>query len=759
MDQQQIGDGDENFIRQNAAAIAAALREQDGLAEDEDGDVNGSNDSGGGGSSSTSRSSRTKNGTSDDTSAYDLYRALCFDEPLVENVDACLALSRKLKEQHCHTKSPNNNKDDNNEKRLALSNRFVNGLWQCCQRTEASEPFATLAYTVFVEIPLCCCQSDEDLDTIRRYLGSYKGTESIMAPEPQPTQHPLDEENETPSTQPISDISDPGVEPNSSTVDCDAPTTQKIVMENEVWATESDPSDYDFGQGTTTELDHKMSSLELDHWMDEVILDPWKLSQPDPTLTYHQAQVALKSLLQFAKYNVLAPLFEKKRSAMAQQLTQLVLMLLTAQSTGSGDTKNSSLTATRLLDNSVKACGFGALWILRDAALQRNSCVSSYLGVLQTLLAVDEALEQDQGQEGRVVQPHHHRNGRIASATVVGITSLASWCSQEMDSDMLRETQECIIAVINDLSHIMEKSLLATTTEFSESAIANRNHLRNNMIPVLEVLAGIDWMGMKRGTNTSDMCSRPQVPQALLNSGFFRNLLVLGLEENIPENLKYQCHHSLLFLCVASPTVLGKYAWRYPGMAAMIQLEPKTSTGMVHSILWNALGSSLSSSVGASLTSLTQLRKPGTKTTTTTAPKQQPPSLSMEYCQTKCQEMWKLFCSQMDVALQSLTSAPHAVTSRTVQDFERLANSLVSCPFLCGLFVPLVDSQCLNDLRSVLATLPMISVEKPDEGDVDVEGEKPKRSVQTEIVARARKGLKTMALIFEGNSKASSKTD
>ena len=728
----QAGD---DFIRKNAAAIAEALRRQDDMAE-------GLRRSGG------DQCKEKSQGIENDETIYNLYRALCFDDPLVENDRGCLALGRKLLNHDNNNRLSTNSqgRNDNGPSSssiqrdcFAISNRFVNGLLQCCQRTNgSSDQFASLAFSVFIEIPLRCCQCDSDLSTIQRYLGSYKGIGTELQ---FPRLNGVDVNN-TELTSRLTDAltdKDTAGYPENDTNDSEANGMHRIASSNsleEVWAAESDPSDYDYDEGA--DGGDNVGQLQPDDWLDELIIDPVMLSKPDQLLTFQQAQTAIKSLLQHARYNILMSLFDRKKDTITQPLTQLILMLFTA------DEQASSSSPTSLLDDSMKSCGFEPLWILRDAAMVRTSCVSAYLDVVQTLLAVDHAQEEDEGSMQQTSQ--------IASATVVGVTSLSAWCAQDdfVDASTLLATQDCIVQTVNDLSHIMEKTLQSGNSE----TVANRNHLMNHMIPIVEVLSGTDWVGKKRGSR--DPCSKPRVPQALLNSGFFRNLLVLGLDENIPENLKYQFHHSLLLLCVASPAVLGKYAWRYPGIVVIFMVEPITTTGMVHSILWNTLGYKLGSDLPTSGTATLRSIKTSNKSTEVS-------TLSIGTCQKICQDSWKSLCLKCVSSVESLVSATSAgVHSQTLQDFERLANTLVSNTLLRDTFLRIVDVSCLDEIRRTVATVPRESelakrTNNNEEGTDN--GASEKRSSHDEAAARFRKALKTFTLIFEANGNATSKTD
>jgi hypothetical protein len=683
MDQHE---GNDDFIRQNAAAIAQLL---------------------------LSRESSEDKIVADAT---ELYRILCFDEPILEGdySSACRDLCRELLSG-----------------KLALSNRFVSGVLYY-HRNGDNPIMAMLAYAVLIKVPLACSQTN-DLSMIRQYLGSYKGLEIVS---------PVSSDNDDDGGSSNAPNDGDGEKSSKAPNDGDGGESSKALTDGiaddryendqvvfpEVWAEESDPSDYGYGDGAACN-DHLGSEED---W-DDCLIDPASLSKPDLTLTYSQGQTAMTSLLQHANYSILAPLFERRDDKVIQELTQITLTLLTT-------------APSSWLDGSMKAQGLYPLWLIRDSAMHRKSCVAAYLEVLQTLLAIDDA------QQGQA-------NSEVASATIVGFTALSAWCAQdwndaETQSHNYPLTYRCIVESMNELSHVLEKSLVD-----KETNIQNLNHLRNNLIPVMEVVTNIDLMGRARISESALHTAssfRKQAPQVLLNSGLFRLLLELVLnDDSAPERLRIESYHSLLFLCVMAPTILGRYAFRYPGFAAkVLRLQATTSSNLVQSILWNALGTILVS------------ESPNRITWKSKNAKDEQLPLSVEECRQTCRDGWELLCLKASESLESVTqnSTVHSEALQTLEDLERFTNILVSCSALCEIFTPLADDSSLRSLCGTLLKLPIEFVaappkEKEEAGSDEVlqEDVKPRRSIQA--VANTRKVLKQLTLLFQASSNALSKTD
>jgi hypothetical protein len=667
---------DENYIREHAAAIAQALLDQD---------------------------QRPNN--NNPNAAWDLYEALCFDNPMLDesSIQACPKLSRALLSQE-----------------YGLSNRFVHGVltWQSQNDHPA---VATMTYNVLLRIPLECLlllqQGSSNLVKAQKYWGSYKGVEQEELNKDPELESQLKQELLQQQEQEIQAMT------SSQEQDIDE---QEIVKESdgnddnneEVWASELDPSDFDFGDGAAeTNIHH--NDLDNDYF-----LDPLQLSQPDPTLSNDAIKLAIASLLQQATYTTIAPmLMQNKSESVVQQLTQLVLLLLTMPAT----TDSSTTSVDRELQN----LGLTPLWILRDAALQRSIYVESYLEVLQTLLAVDAAHQEDHGSA----------DDRLHPATIVGIQSLAAWCQTSRSSTATnpKATLQCIVDCMNDLAHAMRK------------ITDNPTHLQNTLIPILESLSGIDEHGKHIYKSKHNNTMPSGLAQVLLSSGVLGLVLDLALQET---HLSQAFRWALFWLCQTWPTVVGRYAWRYPGVAhAMTTTSADTSSFPLTQIVWNSLGATL---MDPAPTSTTVVWK--TKNSTT----HPPPSL--EACQEAVGLGFQMLCQSVVQELVSATSKEASFVSPSLDELEILVHSLVSSSALCASTVPLIQDHApplLQAIRQALIDLPKppettitetTTTDSDDDDDNDGHKEKKRKSPRNLAASRTQKVLKQFTLLFQAQS-------
>ena len=678
---------DDNYIREHAAAIAQALLDQD---------------------------ERPKN-NNPNAAAWDLYEALCFDNPMLDesSIQACPKLSRALLSQD-----------------FGLSNRFVHGVltWQSQNDHSA---VATMTYNVLLRIPLECLlllqQASPNLEKAQKYWGSYKGVE--------PEESSKDPELESQLKQEL--LQQQELEIQALTSANEEQETIKVDDNNnddnneEVWATELDPSDYDFGDGAAE------TNIHYDDLDNDYFLDPLQLSQLDPTLSNDAMKLAIASLLQKATYTTVAPmLMQNKSDIVIQQLTQLILLLLTIPSATTDDS-----SSTTSIDRDLQNLGLAPLWILRDAALQRSVYVEPYLEVLQTLLAVDAAHQEDHGGGA---------DDRLHPATIVGIQSLAAWCqmSRSTISTNPKATRQCLVDCMNDLAHAMRK------------ITDNPTHLQNTLIPILESLSGIDEHGKHIYKSKHNNTMPSGLAQVLLSSGVLGLVLDLALQET---HLSQAFRWALFWLCQTWPTVVGRYAWRYPGVAhAMTTIAEGTSSTPLTQIVWNALGATL---MDPAPTSTTVVWK--TKNSTTTLP---PPSL--EACHEAVGVGFQTMCHAVVQEFASVTTSKEQASfvSPSLDELEILVHSLVSSSALCVSTVPLIQDNApalLQAIRQALANLPKAPEttitettktdsddddDDDDDDDNDGHKEKKRKSPRNLAASRTQKVLKQLTLLFQAAS-------
>eukprot|EP00980_Cylindrotheca_fusiformis_P007348 scaffold1525_cov142-Cylindrotheca_fusiformis.AAC.148 len=699
------------FFRQHAAEIAEALREQDEMP---------------------------KKGSME-ALIPGLYRSLCFDEPMIESdVGHISTIVSGLNRQLLSPSSP-----------YALSDRLVNGILYLSKRKDSSDKNKTaptqesiamtkLAFCVTVQLPLQVCQSFENLSAVKKLLGSYKGI--LEDDRGSVSKADAKTKNDSTTDDRVDMISDSlngtALSENKvrSTMPKDGEDDSSL---KEVWAAESDPSDYDYGEGG-----HELPQQSGFEFQEEDWLDPRRLSRPDASLSQDQARLAVGSLLKQANYNVLEPLFSlsnKEVEKYVSELSQLILILLQPNSPlGNGDTDMALTLQTAILS---------PLWILRDAAIheysgtqRRPRLSSSYLDVLQTLLAMDQAHVRDLGGSKDV---------ELCTASIVGLSALSSWCG--MPEISIHFTTTCVLDAMNDVSYVVERA--------TEKYQANLLH---SLIPIMELLSGITY----QQSQTGRIGKSTSIAQTVMSSGFLRQLLALGLEEKIETARHF--HHALWGLAVSHPTIVGKYVARYPGIEQLVRnhsITPESSTqDCVSSILWNCFGYTHAEVAGQSQAPRVVWKTSSAKHAPSTTP------LSRDECSEVCQKSWARLCQIVSNSILESSKEPEKALS-ALDDWERLL-SFVAVPSMVSTFVELLDSLNLEQVAKALHTSQQhLSADEVDtetatadarlDDKMDDPDDKPKSSKSNHqiILSNTRKLIKQYTLFFQGNVGGSSKTD
>ena len=733
---------DDDFLRKFAVEIAAALREK------EDGQLQ----------------NQRQNQPSVDESVDELYRALVFDEPLVGRIPNLPVVASALSRQLATSTSS-----------YAISNRLVNGILYLCnqhattsaqKKSKVAETgndkktdtnnlnrdnvtsystiqiaIAKLAFCILVEIPLQCCRennasSSSQLKKIRQLLGSYKGTNRSNTSRNDESVEVTTKTSESEYSQPLEEEK---VEATKTEAHPSEETRQ--IESEEVWAAESDPSDFDYGEGIDTINEDAWAQPESDiDW-----LDPQVLSRPDPDMTPQQVRDAIGSLLQHASYTLLEPIFclpQKETAVYISKLTHLVLVLLQPrkESTNSDSDVDDSLFLGSSMDDAI----LSPLWILRDAAIYhgknatRKSTIAnyeqSYLQVLQTLLGMDQAHLQDVGK----IAISRKEEPDLCVSSIVGMSSLSSWCASQIKPSSV--TIEAIVDCMNDLEHIIERG---------------QNHYKSNLpdtlIPILETLSGIHYDRLNNNNVGTAHCYKGStIPQTFLNSGLLRQILVLVATINEENALGF--HHALWGLCIAYPKIIGKYVFRHPGSSQIIRsyathLDTSTPQNCVECILWNVYGwhhCKESSSGG-----LSSLRKPGSVTSR---------KLTQDECSEVCQKAWARLCHLVKEAIVDSETNTDASCERVIEEWGRLL-VLASGTHIADDFKVLVDSCLLGDIASVISNQSSQSNERIQSSNNDGKEDDDKPSRKQKTVSQAHKLLKKYNLFFQGTSSGSSKTD
>jgi hypothetical protein len=253
--------------------------------------------------------------------------------------------------------------------------------------------------------------------------------------------------------------------------------------------------------------------------------------------------------------------------------------------------------------------------------------------------------------------------------------------------------------------------------------------------------------------------------QHLLQSGMFRELILLIKEESAART---QLLRSLQIMCVQSPSLLGKYAWRVSDLAKIVQTSEFAQEHVVDGLVWNLLGTSFAD--GAVRLRLKNV-----------------PVVTVDMCRERIMGSFERLCEDAEKAMhviESLRTGKDAEDDRwkePVQELSRFSNHLVSCPDLALLWrnAATIDdvtlkrvNSAVGSLRKVLSSLsripesPVGKMQSEKSADNDKAGdplEHPKAHGEHEE-ACIRKAIKILSVSWQsplrqGREMLSSKTD
>jgi hypothetical protein len=579
---------DENFLRQNAAAIAKALQSKD---------------------EQQAQSSSTK-----DPSALGLYEALCFDYPDLSPIQLTRAvpslansirkgvvgLSIRLVEgivhvlQQCGEETSTSNTADTSSSTILSNNPFSQ-----TDKTLLSQ----LAWTVLIQVPLFCLEhlsssssSSSSMNRIRSCLGSYKGSTLPLSTQ-ENEEKLLAERKNGFAVLPLVDDDDAAKQKIAMDIEQriqalelgndqrnNNPRNDKDEenedQEEEVWASEEDPSDYDYGEGIPAE-----TSLPLSHWATDdtfMMVDPTSLMKPNPELSVDDVHCAISSLLRHATYSNLFRMFlpasRNKDYDVAKDLTSLTLHLL------------------HYLDTAPSLQSSGCYWVplnlFRDAAVDRDvksamsprSSLSSNVDGAKALESISKAYVS---LIQKLLQEKDTKNDKTAgdmhASTVCGMQSLSAWCQAiqpptgkaSAPTAVCRMTRDALLQSMDSLTVALEHSLKQVGI----------HHLQSWAIPIVDILSGYNAEGRKFMTPLP-------ASDNLLQSGFGGIMCALLSE---PTAVSSTLQLAWFWLCVEHPSTLGKYTWRYPGLAQRMTSQSTLTNwhgdDLLSSLVWNLFGS------------------------------------------------------------------------------------------------------------------------------------------------------------------------
>jgi hypothetical protein len=645
----------------------------------------------------------------------DAYTALCFDDPRVASDRACELLSKALLQKTT---------------KLALSERLVEGVRQATARiqvtkkkktasqltinqeadddeqpTEQTPPelsllqdtttatvvgYATLAATLFLELPLLCCRA-QTLVEVQHWLGSYRGPPSVPEHNVQERLEALQikhqqQQEETPQT------------------------AQATQHNDEVWADESDPSDFCY----------ESSALDWSAW-EPVSVDPQALSQPILSDDWPQLQQAVTNLIQDLRYSKLKPIWNKH---IVQQLTQLTLTLLV-------DTHHT-------LVQGLQACSVIPLTVLWECVQEDASFLPDYLTLLQSLVAVDASLCQ--------TIPHAPA---VAPASLVGLSHLSSLCvhAAVFPQKHRGKIRNSVLECAEDVSHLVER---LHTDDWIR--------LVWWLVPILYLVTNVQE---DTGSHYGDArLLSPTEAQWLLNSGLLRQVLLLYCSKKVQSDTeaslltRQSLLRVVLLASLQSTSLVGKYVWRVPEFHQQVVQETQHGPCGTSRLLWWLLGCQVS----------------GTNATTVRLGSSV--MVTVETCHETAHQAWRdlvhtvVSCLAMIRDIRQAGSKPDTEAwKEPLLEFAKFSNYLVSCPALPTIWKRIVTSKealqiDIQFLQTALTHLPpppqLKETGKHDDDGIDDDDDakiKEPRAHRRESleheVAMVRKAIKVLGMMFE----------
>ncbi|KAL7568040.1 hypothetical protein ACA910_020761 [Epithemia clementina (nom. ined.)] len=709
---------------------------------------------------------------------HETYLQLCSDDPLV-SARGCRALANALlldNKQHHKTTTTTTTNPNSTKRYYAPSDRLVEGIQHICQRintnigkhppqpqhsanhtekdssshnnkeddskdgneeqqqqeqheslvqpldneddtaSSLSSPscaYSILAWVVFGRIPLLCCLSD-DLSEASAWIGSYRGPATFAS-------------TTTTTTRTVS-AHQQQQQPGESTENDKVTTTATNEQDGknkddqdsfaEVWAAESDPSDYGF----ESDSNPQQQLQELDAWANDMLLvhnNPHHLSsssssspQPGSGSTTHWKDLAqaVTNLLRQLTYSKLAALTmtEIRQWRITEYLTQLIITLLLLPTTSSSSSSSSVSPLFRLDESSSSSSSMMGtvaqqqqqqqqqhwqtlalqpLHVFRDlVTVHTNALLEEYLSLLQNLLQVDHQLNPNNPNVGANTRTLLSST-LVAPATWIGLTSLSNLCSNhcewmnsksEQQQQYLSKLRTCILQMADDLCTILEKSE-SLQDEDAKKAIPW------TFLPIFQVLV----TQSVNGRSPHNPLSNAQA-QILLNSGLFRWWLLWwerqppttskphdnnnnGIDTT-PTPIRTAMEYNVFRLSLIAPTLLGKYAWRFPGYAAAVTTPTTTTTkGNANRslrLLWNLVGIKLSEQQQASGASSIQWKNTSSKGTTKTLQQPNPPPPTTLQCQQNAWLEYSSLCHEVGTIISRWTETRRHDKAFTNDDEE-----------------------------------------------------------------------------------------
>jgi hypothetical protein len=364
----------------------------------------------------------------------------------------------------------------------------------------------------------------------------------------------------------------------------------------------------------------------------------------------------------------------------------------------------------------------------------------SYLQLLQTLIQVHATQQEPGGGSGgggggmKNGNKDYTNEVVVAPATWVGCSSLSALCSHCISSryggtdgsagstggrptvrrpgihaKLIAAVQQCVLQCSDDLTLLLETTTATTTPAktaaeplTAPSSTSITSAIQWTFLPFFQILT-LSTTVSTASNNKSPLLSNTNA-QTLLNSGLFRQWLTVWwdiLQTDADATIGRLVQQSIFSLCAGSPTLLGKYAWRFPGLAAGVTAATSTTTTRAATtdgnndnssdrqldlLLWNILGIHLAQKNISTTVSKVQWKN--AKQNTAEAPTDQG-------CQKAAWSGFQELCQRLTETLSDWkvrrqenlpTASNFSEQQQAAFSFVRLTDTLVATPLLTSIF-------------------------------------------------------------------------
>ena len=396
-----------------------------------------------------------------------------------------------------------------------------------------SQALAHLAWTIFGRIPwqvLTCTTSSSASSlpaTIHALLGTYRGSQLLPTTTTTTTTREDDHEEEA-SRERTVDHQDHGDDHDHNPVlpvqfgtNGHAPSPMDYHDDlDEVWAEESDPSDYSYTDNDNDNVNNDNPHATED-WFGNLTDDTSRHDQPPPLTSYTDVAQAITNLLSQLTFTTLAPLLQStttttttstsftncdwKRLSISETLVQLSLLLLLPSTNHNNhdqattcpttvwdelqllcETPPPPTTSLVLPSNHWQRLALRPIHVFRDAAhyvlditITTTSSTTSlyttatpflltdYWQFLKALLQVDTVVTTTTAPSNTTTTNTTNTATSLAPATLLGLGLLSQFCNALLENStnitnnhhyvMLRDFQKLVLTCCDELTHILEQ--------------------------------------------------------------------------------------------------------------------------------------------------------------------------------------------------------------------------------------------------------------------------------------------------------------